>query len=101
MSRRYDCRGRAIRHPRILDLNTGDLYDTYVEAADAIGGTHDGVYRVCMGTRDNHHGHRYILVEDPNYIDESWVEVPMIATHCKYDREQGKIIFMAARDYGY
>lgn len=52
----YNHPGRPPKHPKILCLENGKVYDTYKEAAEDIGGDRTGVYRCAIGYRKSHHG---------------------------------------------
>lgn len=53
-------RGKPIRHPKILDLTTQTIYNTYTEAANAVGGSRYGVMRCCEGLQTHHKGHIFV-----------------------------------------
>ena len=54
-------RGKPIRHPKIVDLTTSTIYDTYTEAAEAVGGSRFGVMRCCEGLQRYHKGHVFVF----------------------------------------
>lgn len=62
---RYTRRGRPINHPRVLVIETGEVYDSYEDAAKAIGGRRSGVYACLRGTgnRRTHMGFHFRFVE--------------------------------------
>lgn len=53
-------RGKPIKHPKILDLTTQTIYNTYTEAANAVGGSRFGVMRCCEGVQRDHKGHIFV-----------------------------------------
>lgn len=53
-------RGKPVKHPKIVDLTTGLLYDTYTKAAEDVGGSRYGVMRCCEGLQSHHKGHMFI-----------------------------------------
>ena len=52
-------RGRPITHPKVLNVETGELYHTYTDAGEAIGGSRHGVRRTCEGTQKHHKGYHF------------------------------------------
>ena len=54
-------RGKPIKHPKILDLTTQTIYNTYTEAANAVGGSRFGVMRCCEGLQEHHRGHIFVF----------------------------------------
>ena len=54
-------RGKPIKHPKILDLTTQTIYNTYTEAAQAVGGSRYGVMRCCEGCQRYHKGHIFVF----------------------------------------
>lgn len=49
----------------VLDLDTRILYESYSQAARAVGGKRgELVKRVCMGTRSHYRGHHFARLED-------------------------------------
>ena len=53
--------GRPPNHPPIMLVETGEIFETYTEAAKAIGGDRTNVRRVAYGTQSHHKGHRFIF----------------------------------------
>lgn len=50
---------------KCIDLDTGEIFDTYQEASRAIGGRRgEMVRRVCVGERSHYRGHRYANYDD-------------------------------------
>jgi len=49
----------------VLDLDTRILYETYTQAARAVGGERgEMVRRVCLGKRSHYRGHHFVRLED-------------------------------------
>jgi len=61
MSEEKRKRGRPPTHPKVMNKETGDIFDTYTEAAKAIGGSRVGVYRCVTGMQKHHHGYHFIF----------------------------------------
>ena len=55
--------GRPPKHPPILNVETGDIFETYTEAAKKINGDRTNVRRVAYGTQSQHKGYHFIFVE--------------------------------------
>ena len=55
--------GRPPKHPPILNVETGDIFETYTEAAKTINGDRTNVRRVAYGTQSQHKGYHFIFVE--------------------------------------
>ena len=54
--------GRPPDHPPVMLVETGDIFETYTEAAKAIGGDRTNVKRVASGVQSHHKGHRFIFL---------------------------------------
>lgn len=54
-------RGKPVTHPKIVCVDTGELFDTYTEAANAIGGSRWGVMRCCFKMQKHHRGYHFIF----------------------------------------
>ena len=52
-------RGRPVTHPKVLHIETGNLFNTYKDAGESIGGSRHGVRRCCEGTQKHHHGNHF------------------------------------------
>lgn len=61
----HDRVGRPINHPKVMIVETGEVYDSYEEAAKAIGGRRSGVHACLRGTgnRRTHMGYTFKFVE--------------------------------------
>lgn len=55
--------GRPPTHNPIKNVETGDIFETYTEAAKAIDGDRTNVRRVASGTQSQHKGYHFIFVE--------------------------------------
>lgn len=51
--------GKPPKHPPIVILETGEVFHTFKEAADAIGGDKSNVRRVVYGVQSNHKGYHF------------------------------------------
>lgn len=56
-------RGRPVIHPKVICLETGEVFDTYTEAGCSIGGNRFGVYRCCIGIQKHHHHYHFSFIE--------------------------------------
>jgi hypothetical protein len=56
--------GRPVTHPPVKNIETGEVYETYTDAAKAVGGDRHGVRRVSEGTQTHHHGFHFEFKED-------------------------------------
>ena len=53
-------RGRYMtRKHRVRVIETGEVYDSVQECAEAIGGNIHHIYHVIAGTRESHKGHTF------------------------------------------
>lgn len=61
----HDRVGRPINHPRVMIVETGEIFDSYEETAKAIGGRRSGVHACLRGTgnRRTHMGYTFKFVE--------------------------------------
>lgn len=55
--------GRPPAHLPIQNVETGDIFETYTEAAKAINGDRTNVRRVANGTQSQHKGYHFIFVK--------------------------------------
>ena len=64
MPHRYSNRrpGKPPVHPKVMNLETGDIFDTFTGAADSIGGDRKNVARVCYGIQSHHKGYHFIFL---------------------------------------
>ena len=51
--------GRPPNHPPVVNIETGDIFLTYTDAAKAIGGDRCSVRRVAFGTQSHHKGYHF------------------------------------------
>ena len=59
---KYDKPGRPITHGPIYCVETNQIYESYKEAAKAIGGDKTGVFRVVNGMQKSHHGFHFKII---------------------------------------
>lgn len=57
-------RGKPVVHPRIVNLETGDVFLTFKEAAEAVGGSRTGVRKCCDGMQKHHKGYHFRYLRD-------------------------------------
>ena len=55
--------GKPLQHPPVLNVETGDIFETYTEAAKSINGDRTNVRRVARGTQSQHKGYHFIFVK--------------------------------------
>ena len=48
--------GRPVTHPKVVCEETGEVFKTYTEAAEAVDGSRYGVMRCCTGAYKVHKG---------------------------------------------
>ena len=56
--------GKPVNHPPVIVKETGEEYDTYTEAAEAIGGDRFGVRKCAEGTQAHNNGYHIEFKED-------------------------------------
>lgn len=61
-------RGKPVVHPRIIDINTGKVYDTFTEAAEDICGDRSSIRRVCDGIQSHCNGHIFRYVDESEFV---------------------------------
>lgn len=61
-------RGKPVVHPRIIDINTGIVYDTFTEAAEDIRGDRSSIRRVCDGIQSHCNGHIFRYVDENEFV---------------------------------
>ena len=54
--------GKPPTHAPILNVETGEIFYTFVEAAAAINGDRKNVARVCYGVQSHHKGYHFIFM---------------------------------------
>ena len=52
-------RGKPVVHPPVLCIDTGKVFKTYTEAAEAVGGSRYGVRKCCNGDLKSHHKYHF------------------------------------------
>lgn len=57
--KRYDRKGRPCNHPKILIIETGEVVDTYLAAANKVGGNRGDVYLCLIGMRKQCNGYHF------------------------------------------
>jgi hypothetical protein len=55
--------GKPPSHPLVKNLETGDIFGTYTEAAKAIDGDRTNVKRVACGVQSHHKGYHFEFVD--------------------------------------
>ena len=58
----YSKPGKPPEHPRVRNIETGDIFVTYTEAAKAIDGDRTNVKRVIFGVQSHHKGYHFEFV---------------------------------------
>lgn len=59
MDKEYRKPGRPINHPKVVCVETGEIFDTYSSAAKKISGDRRNVCRCCQGTQGEHKGYHF------------------------------------------
>ena len=59
----YKKRGKPLKHLPIKNVETGDIFETYTEAANFIGGDRTNIKRVAHGVQSHHKGYHFIFVD--------------------------------------
>ena len=62
--KKYDRPGRPPKHLPVMLIETGDIFETYTEAAKFISGDRTNVKRVAYGVQSHHKGYHFIFVPD-------------------------------------
>lgn len=62
--KRYLKPGKPLAHPPIKIVETGDIFATYTEAANSIGGDRTNIKRVAMGVQAHHKGFHFIFIQE-------------------------------------
>lgn len=55
--------GKPPDHPKVRNIETGEIFDTYTEAAKAIGGDRSNVKRVAYGIQSHHRGYHFEFID--------------------------------------
>ena len=53
--------GRPVDHDPVILIETGEVFETFTEAAKAIDGDRSGVRRVAQGTQSHHKSYHFIF----------------------------------------
>lgn len=59
----YSKPGKPPNHPNVRNMETGEVFITYTEAALAINGDRTNVKRVAIGVQSHHKGYHFEFVE--------------------------------------
>jgi len=59
MAKKYKKAGRPVNHPKVICVETGEVFDTYSSAARKIFGDRRNVCRCCQGTQKDHKGYHF------------------------------------------
>lgn len=62
--KRYDRKGRPCNHPKILIIETGEVVNSYNDAAKKVGGNRGNVYLCLIGMRRNVNGYHFRLLKE-------------------------------------
>ena len=57
-------RGKPVVHPKVRNCETDEIFETYTEAAESVGGSRYGVMKTCWGIQRVHHGVRFEFIEE-------------------------------------
>ncbi|MBP5596583.1 MAG: hypothetical protein J6Y02_14450 [Pseudobutyrivibrio sp.] len=60
--------GKPPNHSKVMNLETGDIFETFTEAAKAIGGDRTNVRRVAYGVQSHHRGYHFIFLDKNDRI---------------------------------
>ena len=52
-------KGKPVIHPKIIDLDTGKIFDTFTEAGESVNGNRGGVRKCCDNMQEHHKGHHF------------------------------------------
>ena len=56
--------GKPPNHLAVQNVETGDIFKTYTEAAKAINGDRSNVKRVAFGVQSHHKGYHFVFVDE-------------------------------------
>ena len=57
-------RGKPVTHQKVKHVETGNVFKTYLEAGESIGGSRHGVRRCCEGTQKHHHHNHFVWIDE-------------------------------------
>lgn len=57
-------RGKPVTHPKILRTDTGEIFETYTEAGDSVGGSRYGVMKCCYRIQRSHKGKKFVFYKE-------------------------------------
>lgn len=58
--KKRDKPGKPVTHPPVRVWETGDVFETYTEAAESTGCSRWGVMRTCEGVQQHSHGFHFV-----------------------------------------
>ena len=61
--------GRPVTHPKVVCSETGEVFDTYKEAAQSVDGSRFGVMRCCTGVYKMHKGLHFKHLEEKEGLE--------------------------------
>jgi hypothetical protein len=56
--------GKPVNHPPIINLDTGEVFETYTEAGRSVGGSRFGVMKCCTGLQNHHYGYKFRFIKE-------------------------------------
>lgn len=56
--------GKPVTHPPVRNCETGETFETYTEAGEAVNGDRHGVRRCAEGTQRHHHDYHFEFVQE-------------------------------------
>lgn len=60
----YDTPGKPVEHAPVKHVESGQIYRTYSEAAEAVHGNRWGVRFTAMGIQGSHMGQHFVYVKN-------------------------------------
>lgn len=57
-------RGKPVTHPKIVRKDTGEVFDTFTEAGDSVGGSRFGVMKCCYKIQHKHKGREFEFIKE-------------------------------------
>lgn len=60
MAKKYKNPGKPVIHPKVCCLETGEVFDTYTDAAKSVNGDRCGIRRCAEGIQSHHKGYHWI-----------------------------------------
>lgn len=62
-AKKRDRPGKPVVHPKVVNTDTGEIFDTYTEAAKSVDGQRQGVKRCCEMTQSHHKGQHFQFID--------------------------------------